>query len=88
MRLLDVLGKRWTLRILWELRDESLTFRDLQERCDNLSPTSLNSRLKELRDLKLVVRGQSGYEDSEKGKELGEQLLTLSRWADQWGKEL
>jgi len=88
MRLLDVLGKRWTLRILWELRDESLTFRDLQERCDNLSPTSLNSRLKELRDLKLVVRGQSGYEYSEKGKELGEQLLTLSRWADQWGKEL
>lgn len=88
MRLLDVLGKRWTLRILWELRDESLTFRDLQKRCDDLSPTSLNRRLKELRDLRLVVHGESGYEYSEKGKELGKQLLTLNRWAEQWGKEI
>ncbi len=88
MRLLDVLGKRWTLRILWELRDESLTFRDLQKRCDDLSPTSLNRRLKELRDLMLVVHGESGYEYSEKGKELGEQLLTLNRWAEQWAKEI
>jgi hypothetical protein len=45
MRLLDVLGKRWTLRVLWELRDERLTFRELRERCDDVSPTSLNHRL-------------------------------------------
>ena len=45
MRLLDVLGKRWTLQVLWELRDERLTFRELRERCDDVSPTSLNHRL-------------------------------------------
>ncbi|MCB0279654.1 MAG: helix-turn-helix transcriptional regulator [Calditrichaeota bacterium] len=62
MRLMDVLGKRWTLRILWELRNQSVTFRELRERCDDVSPTSLNSRLKELRELNLVVHSESGYE--------------------------
>ena len=87
MRLLDMLGKRWTLRIMWELRDQRLTFRELRESCDNVSPTSLNSRLKELRELGLVVHSDAGYEYSQRGKELGEQLLELSHWANEWGKE-
>ena len=84
MRLLDVLGKRWTLRILWELQDQCVTFRELQERCDDVSPTSLNSRLKELRELNLVVHGDSGYEYTESGKELSEHLLKLSQWSAKW----
>ncbi|MCP5167607.1 MAG: helix-turn-helix transcriptional regulator [Pseudomonadales bacterium] len=84
MRLMDVLGKRWTLRILWELRNQSVTFRELRERCDDVSPTSLNSRLKELRELNLVVHSESGYEYTESGRELGEHLLNLSQWAAKW----
>jgi len=38
MALLDLLGQRWTLRILWELRDAPLTFRALQNACDSVSP--------------------------------------------------
>ena len=45
MVLLDLLGRRWALRVLWELRDARATFRALQERCD-VSPTVLTKRLK------------------------------------------
>ena len=88
MVLLDVLGKRWSLRILWELRDERLTFRDLQKRCDNVSPTSLNTRLKALRDLQLVDHNEQGFGYTKWGQELGEHLLDLSKWSARWGKVL
>lgn len=88
MRLLDALGKRWALRVLWELRDQSLTFRELRERCDDVSPTSLNQRLKELRELNLVVHNDHGYEYTEAGKELGAHLLQLSQWAANWDRDL
>jgi DNA-binding HxlR family transcriptional regulator len=88
MRLLDVLGRRWALRILWELRDERLTFRELRERCDDVSPTSLNRRLKELRELALIDHDPDGFGYTRWGAELGEQLLTLSRWSERWGRSL
>lgn len=50
MVLLDLVGRRWTLRILWELRDEALTSRALREAYDRASPTVLQSRLSELRE--------------------------------------
>jgi DNA-binding HxlR family transcriptional regulator len=87
MRLLDVLGRRWALRILWELRDERLTFRELRSRCDEVSPTSLNQRLKELRELKLIDHDDAGFGYTPWGRELGEQLLTLSEWASRWDRD-
>ncbi len=84
MRLLDALGKRWALRILWELKDERLTFRELRERCDAVSPTSLNARLKELRDLDLLDHDESGFGHTKWGKQLGEQLMALSEWSKKW----
>ena len=44
MALLDLLGRRWALRMLWELREGGLSFRALQERCDGVSPSVLNTR--------------------------------------------
>jgi DNA-binding HxlR family transcriptional regulator len=88
MVLLDVLGKRWTMRILWELRDEALSFRALRERCDNLSPTVLNERLAELRELSLVDMADEGYVLSTQGKTLGELLLPLEAWSRQWAAQL
>ncbi|WP_299979224.1 helix-turn-helix domain-containing protein [uncultured Pseudoteredinibacter sp.] len=82
MRLLDVLGQKWALRILWELRNEPMNFRQLQARCDDLSPTSLNRRLKELRELGIVEHDEEGFAYSSAGAELVEQLLQLNIWAD------
>lgn len=82
MRLLDALGQKWALRILWELRDGPMNFRQLQAHCDDLSPTSLNRRLKELRELGIVEHDEEGFAYSARGAELAELLLQLNIWAD------
>ncbi len=87
MRLLDILGKRWSLRILWELRSGRMRFRELRKYCDDVSPTSLNQRLKELRELNLIDHNEDGFGYTKWGKELGEQLLTLNDWSVGWDKD-
>jgi len=85
MVLLDLLGRRWTLRILWELREATLTSRALREACDDASPTVLQTRLAELRQAGLVELGPaSGYRLTEIGKELLGTLLPLHRFAERW----
>ncbi len=55
MALLDLLGRRWALRVLWELRDDDpLTFRELQSRSGDISSSVLNDRLRELREASIV----------------------------------
>jgi DNA-binding HxlR family transcriptional regulator len=87
MVLLDLLGRRMTLRILWELRDQNLTFRALQEAAET-NPSVLNVRLKELRDAHLVAHETAdGYGLTAHGKELLETFLPLHAWADKWARQ-
>ena len=82
--LLDLLGRRWTLRILWELREGALTFGELHERCDSMSTSVLSQRLGELRDAGIVER------DAAAGHRLtshGEALLARLRWFDEWASQ-
>ncbi len=89
MALLDQLGRRWTLRILWELRDNHLTFRELQQACGAASPSVLNSRLRELRELRLVIHTRrAGYGLSPLGRGLLEFFTPLQAWSDEWAKAL
>jgi DNA-binding HxlR family transcriptional regulator len=87
MALLDLLGRRWTLRIIWELRDDrALTSRALRTACDEASPTVLNQRLKELREAGFVALGEAGgYALTPLGRELSERVLPLHRFAERWG---
>jgi len=87
MVLLDLLGRRMTLRILWELRGKSLTFRELQTAAAT-NPSVLNLRLKELREAHLVEHGGDGYALSPLGRELLATLLPLHAWAEAWAKTL
>jgi DNA-binding HxlR family transcriptional regulator len=88
MALLDVLGRRWALRVLWELRDGgALTFRELQARCGEISSSVLNDRLRELRDAEIVVvQPGSGYQLTAEGRDLLVALAPLDDWARAWGK--
>jgi DNA-binding HxlR family transcriptional regulator len=88
MSLLDLLGRRWSLRIIWELReDRSLTSRALRAACDEASPTVLQTRLTELREAGFVeLVPASGYRLTESGKELHENFLPLHRFAERWSK--
>ena len=87
MALLDLLGRRMTLRILWELRERQLTFRTLQQAAET-NPSVLNARLKELRGARLVEHGPAGYALSQPGKVLLETFLPLHVWAETWAEML
>jgi DNA-binding HxlR family transcriptional regulator len=85
MALLDLLGRRWTLRILWELRESTLTSRALREACDDASPTVLQARLADLRQAGFVeLVPASGYRLTELGRELHGTFLPLHRFAERW----
>ena len=87
MALLDLLGRRWSLRILWELREQTLTSRALRAACDEASPTVLQARLSELREAGLVeLLPASGYRLTATGRELQDTFLPLVRFAERWSK--
>lgn len=87
MALLDLLGRRGTLRIAWELRDGPLPFRELQRRAEISSPNLLSSRLREGLETRLMEQDEDGrYRLTREGRELGEILLPLDRWAKKWAR--
>src|SRR3954464_6055595 len=87
MVLLDLLGRRWTLRILWELRGQALTSRALREACDDASPTVLQARLHDLRKAGFVdLDPAGGYALTASGRELNGRCLPLHRFAERWKK--
>lgn len=89
MALFDLLGRRWAMGVLWTLREnEPSTFRELQDRCESISPAVLNQRLKELKAAQLVDRSDAGYVCTKKGRELYGQLVPLGSWAKRWAKTL
>jgi DNA-binding HxlR family transcriptional regulator len=83
---LDALGRRGALRLLWELRSGPLTFRALQTACDT-NPGSLNTRLKELRQLCIVDHGDAGYFLTPHGHSLMAALEPLQTWAHRWAAD-
>jgi DNA-binding HxlR family transcriptional regulator len=85
MALLDLLGRRMAGRILWELRDGSLTFRALQQAAET-NPSVLNVRLRELREAHIVEHGAEGYGLTPHGKRLLELFLPLHQWAEEWAR--
>jgi len=87
MAALDLLGRRWALRVLWELRDGGLVFRELRTRCDEVSPTVLNQRLAELREAGIVAHETgSGYALTPDGEKLIAALAPLHDWATRWAR--
>jgi DNA-binding HxlR family transcriptional regulator len=86
MALLDLLGRRWALRVLWELHDEDAhTFRELQARCGNVSSSVLSERLRELREAGIVVlQSGGGYRLTPEGRRLTHSLAPLDEWARKW----
>jgi DNA-binding HxlR family transcriptional regulator len=84
MALLDLLGRRWALRVLWELRDgPAATFRELQARCGDISSSVLNDRIRELREAGIV--GTDEYALTADGRDLLEALGPIDAWAKRWG---
>jgi DNA-binding HxlR family transcriptional regulator len=84
MVLLDLLGRRWALRVIWELREgRRLNFRDLLA-ASATSPSVLNTRLGELRESGIVELGDAGYALTAPGADLLARLMPLHDWAERW----
>ena len=87
MALLDLLGRRWALRVLWELRASPVpTFRELQSRCGDVSSSVLAQRLRELSAAGILNRTSAGYSLTPEGRELLRSLAPIDRWAQRWAE--
>jgi DNA-binding HxlR family transcriptional regulator len=85
MAAMDLLGRRWALRVLWELRGGPVGARGVLSRCEGLSSSVLYERLRELSDAGLVTRDESGaYVLTDVGRSLGSALEPLDSWAKHW----
>jgi len=80
---LELLGRRWALRLVWELRRSALAFSELRRRT-GISPSVLSARLGELVGAGVLEREGGGrYRLSGRGRELARLLYELNRWAEQ-----
>lgn len=86
---LDVFGRRWALRIVWELRVGPLNFRGLQAACGQISPSVLQRRLHELRRVGVIEKIPGlGYRLSARGEKLFLVLAQLNKWSDGWSLDV
>ena len=88
MALLDLLGRTWALGIIWQLNQGSATFRELQQRCEQISPSLLNTRLKELKILQLVTSTSKGYQLTVTGQALFSIVSPLGEWSLRWASQM
>jgi DNA-binding HxlR family transcriptional regulator len=89
MAAMDLLGRRWALRIVWELRDGPLGARALRSRCDQMSSSVLYERLDELTAAGLLARdGAGAYLLTEIGAQLAPAMESLDAWARRWSDTL
>ena len=89
MAIFDLLGRSWTIGILWHLSDGGdATFVELQQRCEAISPTVLTTRLNELQQGGLVERTGHGYTATSLGRELFEMLSPLGDWSREWAAKI
>lgn len=85
MAALDLLGRRWSLRVLWELRDGPVGARTLRDRCDAMSPSVLYQRLHELADAGLIAQdADQRYRLTPIGHSLSAALEPLDQWSRRW----
>lgn len=87
MAALDLLGRRWALRLLWELRDGPLGARALRACSDDMSSSVLYERLRELLEAGLIQQtDRREYELTTIGRALGDAIEPLGKWAEHWSK--
>jgi DNA-binding HxlR family transcriptional regulator len=85
MAALDLLGQRWTLRVIWELQQQPAGFRELRRRTDAMSSSVLANRLRQLDEAGIVTTDSKGiYQLTELGHGLGPALEPLRTWSEQW----
>ena len=82
---LDLLGRRWSLRLVWELRRDAIAFSEIRART-GISPSVLSTRLGELAGAGVVEQDpRRRYRLTGEGRELARLLYEINRWAEAAG---
>jgi DNA-binding HxlR family transcriptional regulator len=88
-QLLGLLEARYAMRVLWALKDgHAQTFRLLQDSVGGITPNTLNTRIKELREAGLLTHINEGYCLTPAGAELTKRLGDLPAFAARWAAGL
>jgi DNA-binding HxlR family transcriptional regulator len=88
-QLLSLLESRYAIRVLWALKDgHPQTFRLLQDSVGSITPNTLNTRIKEMREAGLITHGSDGYVVTPSGADLLKRLGDLSAFATKWSANL
>lgn len=84
---LDVLGGKWKILILWQLTDGALRYSQLRDRLDGVSDRMLAKQLRELEDDRLLARTAYAevpprveYRLTDTGRSLTPHLNALAAW--------
>jgi DNA-binding HxlR family transcriptional regulator len=92
MALFDLLGRRWSMGVIWQLSKGTNTFRGLQSLCQSpsgqVAPSILNTRIKDLTEARLVERTLEGYQLTPLGRSLFSLIEPLNKWSHNWEKEI
>ncbi len=89
MAALNLLSRRWVLRIIWELRDGPCGFNDLRKKCEEMSPDTLSTRLFELQEAGIAASDEFGeWQLTPLGARLKPSLASLVKWSDEWEESL
>lgn len=90
MALFDLIGRRWILRIIWELHQarQPLTFRELRTACEGISSSVLTHRLRELADAQIAAHTGDGYALTNTGESLVASLQPILDWSRTWDQQL
>jgi DNA-binding HxlR family transcriptional regulator len=85
MAALDLIGRRWTLQIVWELSSRPMGFMELKNRCGGITPAVLSQRLKELKETRIIEKGDKNeYSLSSIGADLFLAIGALKSWSKDW----
>ena len=87
MALFDLLGRNWSLGIIWNLKESQKSFSQLENLCTGISPTTLNTRLKELQKTFIIEKVVDGYQLTHMGEELFNLFNPLREWSNKWSKK-
>ena len=84
-QLLGLLESRYAMRVLWALRDgHPQTFRLLQDSVGGITPNTLNTRIKELREAGFLQHNGGGYSVTPSGMDLLKRLSDIQAFAARW----
>ncbi len=86
-RTLQIIGDKWTARILLELSKSKATFSELESTLDGISPRTLSQRLDKLEGEDIVAKirycehpPRYQYQITKKGRELHGVLRQMADW--------